>query len=628
MALIQISDPDSSSREQQRYAAGIDLGTTNSLVGAVLDSEVRVLADDRGQKSLPSAVRYLPDGTTVVGQQALDAEISDSANVIVSAKRLLGRNTEELQSLYKQYPYQFVRSDKAVVQIQTVAGVKTPIEVSAEILKILSERTRQVLDWPALDGVVITVPAYFDDAQRQATKDAARLADLEVLRLLNEPTAAAVAYGLDREQAGIIVVFDLGGGTFDVSVLNLDKGVFRVLATAGDTALGGDDFDQLIAEYIVRERHAETRHEDVYDPRSWRMLRRQACVVKEALSSQNQVQFSVQLPDGESWEQSLSRDQMNRVLGSLVDKTIFICRRAVRDAGIQLDDVREIVMVGGSTRIPLVQAQVAKLFGRNPLTDINPDEVVAVGAAIQADILIGNKPDNDMLLLDVTPLSLGIETMGGLVEKIIPRNTAIPVARAQEFTTYKDGQTGMSIHVVQGERELVDDCRSLAKFELKGIPPMVAGAARINVTFQVSADGLLTVEAKEMTQGIIANVEVRPAYGLTDDEIEIMLKESLTHADDDIHARKLKEQQIAARQVLESLSVALSEDADQLLGKAEYNKIMQTKKQLETVIDGNNADLIREKIRVLEADCEEYVERRMNQGIAKAMRGRTVDEFQ
>ena len=628
MALIQISDPDSSSREQQRYAAGIDLGTTNSLVGAVLDSEVRVLADDRGQKSLPSAVRYLPDGTTVVGQQALDAEISDSANVIVSAKRLLGRNTEELQSLYKQYPYQFVRSDKAVVQIQTVAGVKTPIEVSAEILKILSERTRQVLDWPALDGVVITVPAYFDDAQRQATKDAARLADLEVLRLLNEPTAAAVAYGLDREQAGIIVVFDLGGGTFDVSVLNLDKGVFRVLATAGDTALGGDDFDQLIAEYIVRERHAETRHEDVYDPRSWRMLRRQACVVKEALSSQNQVQFSVQLPDGESWEQNLSRDQMNRVLGSLVEKTIFICRRAVRDAGIQLDDVREIVMVGGSTRIPLVQAQVAKLFGRNPLTDINPDEVVAVGAAIQADILIGNKPDNDMLLLDVTPLSLGIETMGGLVEKIIPRNTAIPVARAQEFTTYKDGQTGMSIHVVQGERELVDDCRSLAKFELKGIPPMVAGAARINVTFQVSADGLLTVEAKEMTQGIVANVEVRPAYGLTDDEIEIMLKESLTHADDDIHARKLKEQQIAARQVLESLSVALSEDADQLLGAAEYNKIMQTKKQLETVVDGNNADLIREKIRVLEADCEEYVERRMNQGIAKAMRGRTVDEFQ
>ena len=628
MALIQISDPDSSSREQQRYAAGIDLGTTNSLVGAVLDSEVRVLADDRGQKSLPSAVRYLPDGTTVVGQQALDAEISDSANVIVSAKRLLGRNTEELQSLYKQYPYQFVQSDKAVVQIQTVAGVKTPIEVSAEILKILSERTRQVLDWPALDGVVITVPAYFDDAQRQATKDAARLADLEVLRLLNEPTAAAVAYGLDREQAGIIVVFDLGGGTFDVSVLNLDKGVFRVLATAGDTALGGDDFDQLIAEYIVRERHAETRHEDVYDPRSWRMLRRQACVVKEALSSQNQVQFSVQLPDGESWEQSLSRDQMNRVLGSLVEKTIFICRRAVRDAGIQLDDVREIVMVGGSTRIPLVQAQVAKLFGRNPLTDINPDEVVAVGAAIQADILIGNKPDNDMLLLDVTPLSLGIETMGGLVEKIIPRNTAIPVARAQEFTTYKDGQTGMSIHVVQGERELVDDCRSLAKFELKGIPPMVAGAARINVTFQVSADGLLTVEAKEMTQEIVANVEVRPAYGLTDDEIEVMLRESLTHADDDIHARKLKEQQIAARQVLESLSVALSEDADQLLGAAEYNKIMQTKKQLETVVDGNNADLIREKIRVLEADCEEYVERRMNQGIAKAMRGRTVDEFQ
>ena len=628
MALIQISDPDSSSREQQRYAAGIDLGTTNSLVGAVLDSEVRVLADDRGQKSLPSAVRYLPDGTTVVGQQALDAEISDSANVIVSAKRLLGRNTEELQSLYKQYPYQFVQSDKAVVQIQTVAGVKTPIEVSAEILKILSERTRQVLDWPALDGVVITVPAYFDDAQRQATKDAARLADLEVLRLLNEPTAAAVAYGLDREQEGIIVVFDLGGGTFDVSVLNLDKGVFRVLATAGDTALGGDDFDQLIAEYIVRERHAETRHEDVYDPRSWRMLRRQACVVKEALSSQNQVQFSVQLPDGESWEQSLSRDQMNRVLGSLVEKTIFICRRAVRDAGIQLDDVREIVMVGGSTRIPLVQAQVAKLFGRNPLTDINPDEVVAVGAAIQADILIGNKPDNDMLLLDVTPLSLGIETMGGLVEKIIPRNTAIPVARAQEFTTYKDGQTGMSIHVVQGERELVDDCRSLAKFELKGIPPMVAGAARINVTFQVSADGLLTVEAKEMTQEIVANVEVRPAYGLTDDEIEVMLRESLTHADDDIHARKLKEQQIAARQVLESLSVALSEDADQLLGAAEYNKIMQTKKQLETVVDGNNADLIREKIRVLEADCEEYVERRMNQGIAKAMRGRTVDEFQ
>ena len=628
MALIQISDPDSSSREQQRYAAGIDLGTTNSLVGAVLDSEVRVLADDRGQKSLPSAVRYLPDGTTVVGQQALDAEISDSANVIVSAKRLLGRNTEELQSLYKQYPYQFVQSDKAVVQIQTVAGVKTPIEVSAEILKILSERTRQVLDWPALDGVVITVPAYFDDAQRQATKDAARLADLEVLRLLNEPTAAAVAYGLDREQEGIIVVFDLGGGTFDVSVLNLDKGVFRVLATAGDTALGGDDFDQLIAEYIVRERHAETRHEDVYDPRSWRMLRRQACVVKEALSSQNQVQFSVQLPDGESWEQSLSRDQMNRVLGSLVEKTIFICRRAVRDAGIQLDDVREIVMVGGSTRMPLVQAQVAKLFGRNPLTDINPDEVVAVGAAIQADILIGNKPDNDMLLLDVTPLSLGIETMGGLVEKIIPRNTAIPVARAQEFTTYKDGQTGMSIHVVQGERELVDDCRSLAKFELKGIPPMVAGAARINVTFQVSADGLLTVEAKEMTQEIVANVEVRPAYGLTDDEIEVMLRESLTHADDDIHARKLKEQQIAARQVLESLSVALSEDADQLLGAAEYNKIMQTKKQLETVVDGNNADLIREKIRVLEADCEEYVERRMNQGIAKAMRGRTVDEFQ
>ena len=618
MALLQIAEPNmSAAPHQHRLAAGIDLGTTNSLVASVKSGSAVCLADEDGNTSLPSVVRYLGNGETVVGKEALAAQKTDPQNTVSSAKRLIGRTLSEIDAAH--LPYRFGQSEK-IIELHTKNGIKTPIDVSADILASLKARAEQSLGGE-LVGAVITVPAYFDDAQRQATKDAARLAGINVLRLLNEPTAAAIAYGLDNAAEGTFVVYDLGGGTFDVSVLQLSKGLFEVKATGGNSALGGDDFDHRLFCHII-----EKNNLSLTDGRDVQLLFGLVRAAKEELSSRPETRVQAALSNGTSLDVHITRAEFHALTQHLVAKTLEPVKQALKDAGVSKSDIKGVIMVGGATRMLHVQQAVGAFFGQTPLNNLNPDQVVALGAAMQANVLAGNKNDGEWLLLDVTPLSLGLETYGGLAEKIIPRNSTLPTARAQEFTTFKDGQTAMTIHVVQGERELVADCRSLAKFTLRGIPPMAAGAARIRVTFQVDADGLLSVSAREQTTGVQAQIEVKPSYGLDDETITQMLRDSMANAKDDAAARARAEAKVEAEGLIAAVQAALDLDAD-LLDEAELSHIQNLMAQLHNSLPNHTADQIRAAVQALSHATDDFAARRMDRNIQRALGGVSVESL-